>query len=165
MSLSLSRRHHLSKKVPVEKYLQRFDILINSTGIGTLGRVGQLFEMNELMTVDSHIRICRPNPGICSPIYLGQKMKSIEPMLQTMTEGSTGQAELSSEVLNLKIICPPIGQQMEFESKVLAWMNMILRNEKEIEHLTHTRDYLLPRLLSGGIELETSEEQVQEVLR
>jgi type I restriction enzyme S subunit len=36
------------------------DVLINSTGVGTLGRVVQVYEDIESCTVDSHVTIVRP---------------------------------------------------------------------------------------------------------
>ena len=53
IDISLSRRH-LPKKIN-EKWISKGDLLINSTGTGTLGRVAQVwFEANN-MTVDSHV--------------------------------------------------------------------------------------------------------------
>lgn len=164
LSLLHARRHDLSKRVPVDKYLVPNDILINSTGLGTLGRVAQLFNVPEPMVVDSHVRICRPDSEKSSPIYLGQLLKRLEPTLQTMTEGSTGQAELSSELLNIKVLYPPLNLQKEYEKKVLDWFVLIQKNDKENEELALTRDYLLPRLLSGEIELTEAKKTVEEVL-
>ncbi|MCI2255531.1 restriction endonuclease subunit S [Domibacillus sp. PGB-M46] len=164
ISTSLARRHDLIKNIPKDKYLQKYDILINSTGIGTLGRVAQLFEVREPITVDSHVRICRPNVEICSPLYIGQVMKMNESLLQTMTEGSTGQAELSSEVLNLQVVYPPLNIQKDYENIVNDWYLITLENERENSVLVSLRDFLLPRLISGTIELKEVEKQVEEVL-
>lgn len=164
LSLSKARRHDLSKKVPIDKLLLRYDILINSTGIGTLGRVAQLLYEPKPMVVDSHVRVCRPDPDKCSPIYLGQLFKRLEPYLQTMTEGSTGQAELSSELLNLKVVYPPISIQRDYERKVLNYLMLVQKNENEIEVLSITRDFLVPRLISGEINLNEAEKQVEEIL-
>ncbi|EOD5215658.1 hypothetical protein LJG46_31720 [Pseudomonas aeruginosa] len=48
-----SRRTQAShRSTQMEKELRQFDILVNSTGVGTLGRVGQFFELNESATAD-----------------------------------------------------------------------------------------------------------------
>ena len=54
-NLDLVRRH--SSKIPVEKSIQFGDVLINSTGIGTLGRVAQIYKEIPDCTVDSHVTI------------------------------------------------------------------------------------------------------------
>lgn len=52
----------------------------------------------------------------------------------------------------------------DFETKVRDLFDQIECNTEEIKTLTTLRDYLLPRLLSGGIEVQAAEEQIQEVL-
>ncbi|OXM85801.1 restriction endonuclease subunit S [Paenibacillus rigui] len=52
----------------------------------------------------------------------------------------------------------------EFNKKVEPLFAQIKLLTNEIETLMNTRDYLLPRLLSGEIELKAAEEQVEEVL-
>ena len=54
--------HDLDKrKVTDEKLLKSYDILICSTGTGTLGRVGQLKEISDTQICDSHVTIVRPS--------------------------------------------------------------------------------------------------------
>ncbi len=58
LDLSLARSH-LPKSIN-DKWIKFGDLLINSTGDGTLGRSAQVwFEPNNL-TVDSHVTIVRP---------------------------------------------------------------------------------------------------------
>ena len=62
IDLNFARKHNeIDKKVPNEKILKKYDILINSTGDGTLGRVGIIKEVRFELTVDSHITIFRTN--------------------------------------------------------------------------------------------------------
>ena len=57
VDLAEARAH--DTKVPAEKTLQYGDVLINSTGVGTLGRVAVFdLEMANL-TCDTHVTICR----------------------------------------------------------------------------------------------------------
>ena len=64
VTFELARRHdNKAKAVPIERFLRLGDVLINSTGTGTLGRVAQLrTEPPEPTTVDSHVTIARPKP-------------------------------------------------------------------------------------------------------
>lgn len=52
-------RKHLPKKIN-EKWLKKGDLLINSTGQGTLGRAAQIWFDPVNMTVDSHVTILLP---------------------------------------------------------------------------------------------------------
>jgi len=90
----------VKKKVSDEKYLENFDVLVNSTGVGTLGRVAQIFEINQPITADSHVTIIRPNQKIVDPLYFGYYMKSIQKNIEMLGEGSTGQTELSRVLLS-----------------------------------------------------------------
>jgi type I restriction enzyme S subunit len=87
------------KRIAKEKLLKKFDILVNSTGVGTLGRVGQIFEIDSELTVDTHVTIVRPNTNEIDPIYLGYVVKSLQPNIEELAEGSTGQTELSRHKL------------------------------------------------------------------
>jgi type I restriction enzyme S subunit len=100
------------KKVPQEKLLQPNDILVNSTGEGTLGRVAQIKTISEPTTVDSHITILRPNPRLVDPPFLGCLVRKLQPEIEQMAEGSTGQTELSRTLLGeLEIDLPPFAEQ------------------------------------------------------
>lgn len=91
-----SRRTQASQRsTQMEKELRQFDILVNSTGVGTLGRVGQFFELNEPATADSHLTIVRPDSEKIDPLFLGYVLKAYEPEIENLGEGSTGQTELS----------------------------------------------------------------------
>lgn len=82
------------KKIPKDKYLQKYDVLINSTGVGTLGRSAQIKELCEPITVDSHVTILRPNDSI-NPLFFGYAIQMLEKNIENLAEGSTGQTELS----------------------------------------------------------------------
>ena len=56
-----------------EKYIQLFDVLVNSTGVGTLGRVSQVRTELGNATVDSHVTIVRPKKEI-DPYFFGYSM-------------------------------------------------------------------------------------------
>lgn len=67
-------------------------------------------------------------------------------------------------VYNLDIVIPPNDLICEFDSKVEIFHMQINQNNSEIDQLSKVRDYLLPRLLSGEIEVKEAEEHVEEVL-
>ncbi|TRO81924.1 restriction endonuclease subunit S [Trichloromonas acetexigens] len=98
---SLARRHDsAAKKVNPDRYIKVGDVLVNSTGTGTLGRVAQVRqEPNEPTTVDTHVTIVRPQPGKFFNDFFGYMMIKIEEEIATSGEGASGQTELARSVL------------------------------------------------------------------
>lgn len=101
VSYELSRRHDAkAKKVGSERLIQAGDVLVNSTGTGTLGRVAQLRDNPpEPTTVDSHVTIVRPTPGKFYPKFFGYMLVVIEDVIKEAGEGCGGQTELARSVL------------------------------------------------------------------
>ena len=104
ISYETVRLHDLrKKKVPEERYVQKYDVLINSTGTGTAGRVAQMMEVADPTTVDGHMIILRNNEKI-DPLYYGYAVKSHQPEIEGLAEGSTGQTEINKKRLMDEII-------------------------------------------------------------
>lgn len=113
ISLENSRLHDMTqRRVPDDKKLKINDVLINSTGIGTAGRVAQITEINEPMTVDGHMIILRPKDNI-NPTYYGYLVMANQYRIEQMAEGSTGQTEINRDRLLNEILCyvPTMGEQ------------------------------------------------------
>lgn len=108
ISYSESRLHDTAKKkVPAERYVKRDDILINSTGAGTAGRIAQIGAVPCDTTVDGHMIILRANEKVMQR-YLGYALKAHQWEVLQLDEGSTGQTELNRERLLDEIrICYP----------------------------------------------------------
>ena len=103
ISYSESRLHDNSKKkVPAEKMLREYDVLINSTGTGTAGRVAQLWSVPEPTTLDGHMILMRPTHEI-DPMYYGYAIKSFQAQVEGFAEGSTGQTEINKRRLQDEI--------------------------------------------------------------
>ena len=99
-----SRLHNMSlKKVPSEKMLHAGDVLINSTGTGTAGRVAQIFEVPVPTTIDGHMILIRPTDEI-DTLYYGYAIKGYQKKIESLAEGSTGQTEINRQRLQDEII-------------------------------------------------------------
>ena len=104
ISYSESRIHDCEKKkVPVDKMLRAGDVLINSTGTGTAGRVAQMVEVTVPTTIDGHMIIIRPSEEL-DPIYYGYAVKSFQSQIEGLAEGSTGQTEINRRRLQDEVI-------------------------------------------------------------
>jgi type I restriction enzyme S subunit len=101
VSFDVARRHDIrAKKVNSERLLQSGDVLVNSTGTGTLGRVAQVrTDPPEPTTVDSHVTIVRPIPSLFFQDFFGYMLQDIEDELKESGEGCGGQTELGRALL------------------------------------------------------------------
>ena len=88
----------LKKKVPPERYVKPDDILINSTGAGTAGRIAQIEDVPSTTTIDGHMILIRSN-GKVTQKFLGYALKAHQWEVLQLDEGSTGQTELNRDRL------------------------------------------------------------------
>ena len=115
-------------KYPVEEYMTDGDIIINSTGNGTLGRIGIFRDSdrinNFVIVPDSHVTIIRTGNHMIED-YLFFVLKYHQPYLEKLGEGSTNQTELRpSTVAELFIPVPPVGEQKRIVAKLLEVLPM-----------------------------------------
>lgn len=104
ISYDESRIHNTAlKKVPSDKMLKNGDILINSTGTGTAGRIAQIFDVPVPTTIDSHMILLRPTDEV-DTIYYGYAIKAQQKKVESLAEGSTGQTEINRQRLQNEVI-------------------------------------------------------------
>ena len=151
IDISLARRHN--PKVINEKWLQYGDLLINSTGEGTLGRAAQVWFVPDNMTVDSHVTIVRPK-GPHLLFYIGLWGISHEREIEALHTGSTGQTELPRErVKAMELRLPDNNTLARFNAVIAPIVSLIITNQQENVRLASVRDSLLPKLMSGEIDV------------
>ena len=138
ISYSESRLHDLTKKkVPPERYVRVDDILINSTGAGTAGRIAQISNVPCDTIIDGHMIIIRANDKVLQK-YLGYALKAHQWEVLQLDEGSTGQTELNRERLLDEIIIgfPTSLELQEAIVKTLEGIDRkLLLNEKVNDNL------------------------------
>jgi len=125
VNYELGRRTDPKRKpISAERMLRPFDILVNSTGVGTLGRVAQITELPEPVTVDSHVTIVRPNPEAIYPYYLGMALRCYESEIERLGEGSTGQTELSRARLGeIRVPVPESRDEQRAIARILGTLD------------------------------------------
>ena len=105
------------EKYTEEQYLCVGDIIINSTGTGTVGRTGYiddtLFKEYPKFVADSHVTVVRPLEYIDSKyIYLFLKSPVIQTDIEAKCSGSTNQIELATKTIQSYLIpLPPAMEQ------------------------------------------------------
>lgn len=115
-----SKRYYVSDDfISDERNLQKGDILINSTGVGTAGRV-TLFNLDGDYVVDSHITIVRLNKEKVLPRYVLYALANIGfKNIEAMATGQSGQIELGLTTINsIKIPLPSIEKQREIVAEI-----------------------------------------------
>ena len=151
IDLSLARTH-TPKKIN-EKWLQHGDLLINSTGEGTLGRAAQVWFKPEKMTVDSHVTIVRPKSKELM-YYIGFWGLVHEKEIESLHTGSTGQTELPRERIKaMELVLPDQTTLAKFNAIVQPMTETIINNQVQNNKLAALRDALLPKLMAGVIKL------------
>jgi type I restriction enzyme S subunit len=137
--------------------------LVNSTGVGTLGRIAQVLRLEEDTIVDSHVTIVRADERSVSWNYLGINLGRREEEIEALGEGSTGQTELSrSRLATLRILVPPRPLIEAFDEISIPMRERRVVSEKESQALAVLRDALLPKLISGEIRVKEAERIVAE---
>lgn len=149
IDITLARNQ--SKEYKPEKQVYIGDVLINSTGTGTLGRVAQVWQDYGKCTVDSHVTIVRPKVDI-SKSWFGYQLSILEPILENMGEGATNQKELGRDRIgDLKILMPTSSIQNSFEDvvgKIPSQINQLFNMNLKLKQ---ARDILLPKLINGEL--------------
>ncbi len=147
-----ARSHDVETRKIDGRELHTGDVLVNSTGMGTLGRVAQALALDGTIVVDSHITVVRADSSQVSPEYLGVCLRLKEREIEHMAEGSTGQTELSRAKLGeLPVIVPDDGVLRLFTEVVADLNNKRALNWGESLSLKLARDTLLPKLMSGEL--------------
>ena len=114
-------------RYPMEEQLIDGDIIVNSTGEGTLGRIGIFRDSDRLndypIVPDSHVAIIRTSREFAEN-YIYYVFRYYQAYLESLGEGSTKQTELKPAVLaELFVPIPPLEEQhriVESLDKILS---------------------------------------------
>ena len=146
-------------KYPKDEYMQDGDVVINSTGTGTLGRVGiyKTIDNNLRLPIvpDSHVTIIRAWNDI-HPFYIYAYMKCKQKELEAKGEGSTNQKELKPLTLKeLLIPIPPKYEQVRIQeqlTKALSLTEDIEDNKKDIlDYIQNIKSKILDLAIRGKL--------------
>lgn len=150
--LTENGRSHAPKKL-TDKWLKKYDLLINSTGVGSLGRTAQVWFEPSKLVVDSHVTIVRATDKK-NALYLGSWAFEHERYIESLHTGSTGQTELPRDrVKAIRVVLPDAGTLDEFNAIAEPSVKMIVANQEGNKRLIEIRDTLLPKLMSGEIDV------------
>ena len=107
-----------------EYILQDEDLMWNSTGLGTLGRMAIYYKkLNpyELAVADSHVTVIRPYKQyvISEYLYYYFASNTVQSVIEDKSDGSTKQKELSTKTVKSYLVpLPPMEEQKRIIEKV-----------------------------------------------
>ncbi len=151
VTLNNARKHR--PKVKNEKWTKQWDVLINSTGVGSLGRVGIVYFDKANVAFDSHLTVVRTKDDI-TRLYVGRNLLNRQLEIENMAVGSTGQTELPRDsVKSMPIIIPTHFVIKKFNELIKPMALQMYHLINENISLSQTRDTVLPKLMSGEIKV------------
>ena len=120
-------------KYPEEEFMLNNDIVLNSTGNGTLGRVGIYRNSDNPngrpIVSDSHVTIIRTNIHVDSE-FVFYALKYYQPYMEKLGSGSTNQTELSAGVVKALLFpLPPPAEQKRIVAKIEELLPLVDRYE------------------------------------
>lgn len=133
------------------------DVLINSTGTGTIGRSVMFHDSSQRYIVDGHVTVARPRQSELVSRWLNDVLRS--PAGQRYLEakcyaGSTNQVELSSSALSgMPIAVPDIAEQRGAAEVLDTLDDQIRLTADVISKLDLAGRGLLDALLSRGVDV------------
>ncbi|HEU5222456.1 MAG TPA: restriction endonuclease subunit S [Candidatus Lumbricidophila sp.] len=153
VSFAPSRKQE--RDVSEVKRIRAGDVLINSTGVGTLGRVATYRGASEWVTVDSHVTIARPADPMTGSWY-GMSLLALQPEIERMGAGATGQTELrKSDVEGLALPLPPVAVLEAFSAVIVPLQAQTDALQAEGKTAEVLRNLLLPKLVTGAIDVSS----------
>jgi type I restriction enzyme, S subunit len=151
ISMGAARRQE--RQVAEAKQVRHGDVLINSTGVGTLGRVALYRRKQDNLTVDSHVTIARPVRESLNPWY-GLTLMAKQTEFERLGTGSTGQTELSrGDIGAAQAVLPPDELLAWFASAAWPMMTQADTLLGASESMAELRDLLLPKLVTGQVDV------------
>ena len=101
-----------------------------------------------------------------SPAFTYHTMAQLEEVFAKFDQEGTVFGSINkNSFASIQVVAPSPANIQVFDSAVQPIDDLIRNNEFEVQALTNTRDFLLPKLLSGEISVEAAEENAADGFR
>ena len=131
-----------------ERKLEKGDLLINSTGVGTAGRV-TMFHLDGDFVVDSHVTILRLKKDIALSNYVLQCFVKIGfKEIENMARGQSGQIELNLDTIsNIQILLPSLETQQKIVGQIHEIEGKISNLQTTVENIKTKKELVLKKYI------------------
>ena len=116
-----------------EYFLQNRDLMWNSTGLGTLGRMAIYYTIlnpYELAVADSHVTVIRPYKThiVSEYLYYYFASNTVQSVIEDKSDGSTKQKELATKTVKAYLVpIPPFAEQQRIVQKIKSVTSIMSR--------------------------------------
>lgn len=124
---------------------------------GRVGTLGNVFRITFPVWPSDNTITIRPKEDYTFE-FLYHTIKRIP--FSTISRGSTQPLLAQKDIKSQRFALPPKDLIVTFGEHLDRFYQLVDANKSQNEHLSETRDYLLPKLISGEIEVEAAEEEV-----
>ena len=131
------------------RFVQENDVLWNSTGTGTVGRLNIVKQNLDHIPVDSHVTLIRMNKQV-NPDYIYYYLRSpeIQDNLNDYLTGTTKQKELGlTNILKVKIPLPPLSEQSRIAAKIAQLFALLRKVETSTQQYAKLQTLLKSKVL------------------
>ena len=138
------------------RFLRDEDLLWNSTGTGTIGRVVRVICPPEKLVCDSHVTLIRCPHVVSEYIRIWLRSDHVYGVIEERAAGSTKQVELTSGLaLGWQVPLPPLTEQHRIVAKVDELMALCDRLETSLTASNETGVRLLDAMLYEALMPDT----------
>ena len=141
-----------------EIMLKEGDILLSKDG--TIGKIGYIDSLETPATVASGIFVIRNiKPEIISTTFIYYLLKSrlFKGFIAARTEGSVIPHLYQKDFMQFEFPLPSSDEMKAFDAITKPMFSMIIGNLQENQKLSRLRDELLPKLMSGEIDISITD--------
>lgn len=147
--------------ISAERYEESPEIMLNIGDIllskdGTIGKIGYVDKLETPTSVASGIFVIRNTRQAeisTQFIYYLLKSRLFKAFITSRTEGSVIPHLYQKDFTEFKFQLPSPDDMKTFDDTTAAMFSMVFSNLNENERLIHLRDYLLPKLMSGELDI------------
>lgn len=131
--------------------LEKGDILLSS--VGTVGEILLLQKEPVNFEFQRSVAMIKPNQDIISSVYMYEALLSQKEKILNMAHGAVQQCLFISDIEEITIPLPTQSELNLFDSVVVPLLSKMQNNLDENNQLASIRDVLLPKLMSGEIDV------------